>query len=147
MAQSFLLQDWNTVQLAASDSIVQAESDWLDLGPYTDLFGYTTTKQATAGVSATLHLETSPSRDNDLFQAMASIALTPTSQFTTAVRYASASVPLARWVRWRISATAAATVNFRVWISANAQGGLIMSPPQARGIGRPMRPGRGFDEY
>ncbi len=141
MAISMLLQDWTTIQLAAADSIVQNEASWLDCGAYTDLVAYVSTKQATAASGATLHLETAPSRDNELFAAgtsMFSLALTPTTTFAPQlVRYASATVPLARWVRWRISSTAATVVNFRVWLALNSQGGLILPAPGRgpRGMG------------
>jgi hypothetical protein len=39
------------------------------------------------------------------------------------VRWASASVPLARFVRWKLTASSAWNVTFRLWINANQAGG------------------------
>lgn len=132
MAEAFLLQDWTTIQLAGAGSIAQTEAGWLDLETYSDLVGYVTTKQVTSAVRAELHLETAPSLDEDLFRPMATISLVATSQVTAIVRYQSASVPLARWVRWRFSATAVAVVTFRVWLCANAQREWAACPEPSR---------------
>lgn len=132
MSISILLQDWTTVQLGASDSITQNEGDWADLAQFCDVGIYISTKQVTAGVSSTLHLETSPSRDNDLFAAMtgASVAIASTEQRVILVKYqlSTTTAPLARFVRWRFSATAAAVACFRIWLAANSQGGMFMGP-------------------
>jgi hypothetical protein len=127
MAEPLLLQNWTTIQLAGAGSIVQTDTGWLDLERFTDIAGYVTTKEA-SGVRPELHLETAPARDDDLFQPMVTISLVPTSQVTAIVRYESASVPLARWVRWRVSASAAAVVTFRVWLCANAQRAWAVCP-------------------
>jgi len=140
MSISYLLADWQTVQLAASDSLTQNESDWVDGSQFCDVGIYVSTKQVTAGVAATLHIETSPSRDNELFAPMtgASITLTATQGLISPppiVKYqlSTTTAPLARWVRWRYSSNAASIACFRVYLCFNSQGGVFT------GGGMPMR--------
>lgn len=141
MAEAILLQNWTTIHLAGAGDVVQTDTDWLDLEAFTDIAGYVTTKEA-SGLRPELHLETAPARDNDLFQPMVTISLVPTSQVTAIVRYESASVPLARWVRWRVSATAVAVVTFRVWLCANAQRAWAGCPESTIRV-NPSEAGRG----
>lgn len=69
-----------------------------------------------------MKLETSPTRDDVLFQNMDAATFVPSVGVTTKIyRYSSATVPLARFVRWKItgSATAPWSVTFRIWLSPN----------------------------
>ncbi len=129
MNPSCLLQNWTTVQLAASGSIVQSSSDWIDASAFSDVAIYTSTKQVTAAVGATIHIETSPSRDDELFRTMTdgSIAMNPTENRMSFVKYqlSTTTEPLARWVRWRYTSTAASVCCFRVWLRFNAQASLM----------------------
>jgi hypothetical protein len=145
MCLSYLLQDWTTVQLAASDSLTQNESDWVDASQFCDVGIYVSTKQITAGVAATLHIETSPSRDSELFAPMTggSITLTATQALITPVivkyQLSTTTAPLARWVRWRFSSNAASVACFRCWLVFNSQGGMFTGaglPMRGRDIGR-----------
>ncbi|MBI4704207.1 MAG: hypothetical protein HY744_24115 [Deltaproteobacteria bacterium] len=114
MPQTILLQDWKYV--SGSSEIVQAETGWLDLADFTDFAAYLSVKDLSG--APTIYYETSPSKDNDLFATMASVAPGAAGRTVSIVRYSSASEPLARWVRWRINAAAAYTLNFRVWVAA-----------------------------
>lgn len=119
---TFILQDWTTIQGAASMTVTQHESEWLDLGPYQDVVFWVDVRNAAA--SPTLTLQTSPTKDDSFFQAIVTgfpIAgsATPTvvSAFMTA-----APVPLARYVRWQLTSGSAWNATFRIVVAANSPG-------------------------
>jgi len=112
--RSFLLQSWVTVRGAGPNvlSVTQDESDWLDVGGYADASFIVEVSSLTGTV--VLNLEASPSRDEASFQAVAPpTTLSVQSSSTGAVLptlvktvRASSTAPLARWLRWRLSAPA-----------------------------------------
>lgn len=115
MPQAVLLQDFISVAgKSSSDAVIQGEDQWVDLGGYADVYFFVDTKQ-TSG-SPSLSLETSPTRDDALFASMATFSLTGTGVTTSVVRYATATTPLRRWVRWKTSAAAPYRTTFRVWM-------------------------------
>ncbi len=123
---TFVLQDWITVRGASGINITQSESEWLDLTQYEDLTLWIDCKEIT-GTTVTINIETSPTKDDTLFSAMYAATLTTTlvSPSTAAAKIlmSSATVPVARYVRWKLVAPAAAyDATFRVFISANAPG-------------------------
>lgn len=114
MPHSVLLQDWLTVQgVSSAEKVYQPESDWADLGGYIDVVFYLDVR-ALSG-SPTVRYQTSPTRDEAFFATMGSVGVTGTGLTQTVVRYASASVPLRRWVRWQIGGSSAFSLTFRVW--------------------------------
>ena len=129
---TFILQDWITIQGSGSGAgadVVQSKQDWLDLSAYQDVtFWLDVRDVGTVGGSAatvTLTFETSPTADDSLFQPMVAgtvlaAAVTPT--IVKAPMY-SASVPIGRFLRWRLdSSTANWVVTFRVLVAANSPG-------------------------
>jgi hypothetical protein len=128
MPHAFLLQEWTTIQGAASDSVTQSEEDWLDLEEFADVTFYLVTRSVSA-VGPGMHYETSPSKDSDLFGDLTggSFTLSPSmavssTNGTLAVKFAASANPLARWVRWRLFSTSAWNATFRIWVVANAHG-------------------------
>ncbi len=120
MAHVKLLQEWTTIQLPASAAaLVQDESGWLDLTDYCDVVVWTHVRNS-SNVSS-LTIETSPTKDDSLFATMASPTATASSTpVITPCIFASASTPLARYVRWKVTPTAsAANITFRIWIVGN----------------------------
>jgi hypothetical protein len=117
---AFILQDWTTIRGAVT-TIVQQETDWLDLSPYQDVVFWIDVKESTN--SPTFTLQTSPSKDDSLFTAMipgsnaGSGTLTIQSAFMT-----TANVPLARFVRWQISGAPTWDATFRILVAANSPG-------------------------
>lgn len=100
MPNSFLLTPWVTIQSANATPIYQNESEWLDLEAFTDVCFYEQHNQVVG--SPTLAIETSPSRDPDLFRVLSGATATlstATPKNTWLVRYATAAEPLARFVR------------------------------------------------
>ncbi len=128
----YILQDWITIRGTQSGvSIIQSEADWMSFQPYGDIVLWLDTKAVTlAGLtSLTLAYETSPAKDESLFTPMvAAVTLVAgTSPLITKVLVSqNPTVPLARYVRWRLIPTGTPTGEygacFRIFASANAIG-------------------------
>lgn len=118
MPQAFLLQDWTTLAGAAgSDTVIQSKDKWLDLGGYADVVFYVEFREY-SGTSFRIYYKTSASGDDGAWSTMDSETPSSTGLIQSIVRYSAASVPLARFVRWEIGASAAFTATFRVWCVA-----------------------------
>jgi len=123
MAHAFLLQDWTTVSGAAGGTVKQGEDRYLDLSGYQDVALYLEVGTSTP-TGLTVDIETSPIKEDAYFDGMHSFAsIAAGLQPLGVVRWASASVPLARFVRWKITAASAWSITFRIWINANQAGG------------------------
>lgn len=121
---TFILQDWTTVR-GANNTVIQSESEWLDLTPYQDVVFWIDVREVVGTV--TLTLQTSPTKDEVFFLTPATglTQVTPVAAGTLAPRpvLISAATPLARYVRWHLtSVTATWDVTFRIIVSANAPG-------------------------
>jgi hypothetical protein len=126
---AYTLQDWTTIRGSSSAlTITQEEGGWLDLSPYQDVVFWVDGRSSTN--TPTLTLQTSPSKDDALFMPLAAGVSMPVAgmsspQVVSALMLAAASpnVPLARWVRWQLTATTGTwDVTFRVLASANSPG-------------------------
>lgn len=124
----FLLQDWVTIRGATTISTVtQSESGWLDLRQYQDAVFWVEVRELSLSglTSLSMNLETAPLKDESLYVPMATQVLAAQTQpFVLKAMAASASQPLARWVRWRLSASGTASTpwdaTFRISMAANA---------------------------
>src|SRR5262245_48827253 len=119
MAHALLLQDWITVRGNAGSTVVfQQEDSYADLMGYQDV-GIFVEVSDFAGTPS-LQFSTSPTKEASMFALMSGGALGPGAAGVSViyVRYASAAIPLARWVRWSLSGAAAWSLTFRVWLSA-----------------------------
>jgi hypothetical protein len=133
---TFVLQDWTTIRGFTGtngQTIVQTERDWLDLSPFQDLFAWVDVREVTVGGgSVSLFLDTSPTEDENFFQSMTGAtsvtgaALTPSlTPVVAKLPMLTATVPLARYLRWRLqntSSTGAWDVTMRVVVAANSPG-------------------------
>lgn len=118
MPQSFLLQDWTTVAgNAGTDTVIQSKNTWLDLGGYVDAVFYVEFSEY-SGTSFRIYYKTSASGEDGTFSTMDSETPASTGVIMSIVRLSSATVPLSRWVRWEVNASAAYTCTFRVWVVA-----------------------------
>ena len=118
MPDAILLQDWITVQGAGStDPVTQSASGYQDFGGYADIILYLDVSDY-SGSSPRVYYQTAPTKDEDTFQTLGSTVVSATGLTQTINRYASASVPLARWVRWNVSAGSAFQMTFRLWAVA-----------------------------
>ena len=124
----FVLQDWITIRGGSIADIIQGESTWMAFSSFQDIvFWLDVREMTTPGTSLTWYYETSPSKDNNLFSTMASTAiatLTPGLQtpLQKVILASGPSVPLATWVRWRLSPSGSTTpwdATFRILVAAN----------------------------
>jgi hypothetical protein len=123
---TFVLTDWITVR-GSNNTVNQSESEWLDMTQYEDLFFWIDVKEVT-GAAVTLNIQTSPTKDEAFFTTISNNTtlgvntLTPSSAQGKCLM-SSASVPVARYVRWQLtSANTPFDATFRIMISANAPG-------------------------
>jgi hypothetical protein len=122
MAASFLLQDWNTVRgNFTTVTVTQQESDYADLAPFQDVVVFI--EVADVAGTPTIQIQTSPTKDDVLFQSMdATASFNPSVGVATKVlRYSSVTVPLARYLRWKFTTASSApwSCTFRIWLSPN----------------------------
>lgn len=133
----FLLQDWTTIRFANTvTTVTQSEANWVSLQPYQDIVFFLEVREVTLGsgvTAVTLDYQTAPMKDEALFVNMVTgsglIVSSPSvSPIVNKVLLASATVPLARWVRWKLTTTGTPTtlsdVTFRLTCAANAVSSL-----------------------
>jgi len=122
---SFILQDWTTIRGAVS-TITQNETEWLDLAPFQDAVFWIDVREASAAAgSPTLYLQTSPTLDDAFFQSMTATGTAMVGSGTptvVSVFMISATVPLARFVRWQIAGSPTWDATFRIAVAANSPG-------------------------
>jgi hypothetical protein len=120
---TFILQDWLTTR-GSNNTIIQSESEWLDLTQYQDLVVWLDVREFT-GTTVTLNIQTAPTKDETFFSqgTMYTTTIAVGTAAPAKVLMSAATVPLARYVRWSLtSASAPFDVTFRIMISANAPG-------------------------
>ena len=123
----YVLQDFITIRGSSIADVIQGESGWMGFSSFQDIVFWLDVREATLPSGGlTWYYETSPSKDNNLFTPMVNNAitsLTPGLQTLQKVILASGpSVPLATWVRWRLSPSGTGTpwdATFRILVSAN----------------------------
>ena len=120
---SFVLSDWTTAAGPLNSTFTQDESGWLDLAPFQDVVIYLDVREVTS--TPTIFFETSPCREDGLFQSLASTTMSAGAQPSVlrGVMLGSA-VPLARYLRWKISGLPGAgwDATFRALVVANSPG-------------------------
>ena len=124
----FILQDWTTIRGGGSvTTVTQQETDWLDLSPYQDVVFWIdikeTTNNDTPDDSPTLYLQTSPTLEDSFFQSMVTVTMVAAgTPSVVPALMASATVPLARYLRWQIVGAPGWDATFRIAIAANSPG-------------------------
>lgn len=121
---SFVLQDWTTIRgQSSTTNVTQGESGWLDLAPYQDVSIWLDVREV-SGTTPQIFFETSPIKEDGLFQTMVSTNLTTSPSNPYRVPITTANTPVARYVRWRIQAAASGAwdATFRVLLSADGLG-------------------------
>jgi hypothetical protein len=119
---SFILQDWTTIRGGVA-TVIQGEADWLDLSSYQDCIFFLDVREASG--TPTITFQTSPTKDEALFQTMITATLMTASATGAAAIKATltnAIVPVARFVRWQINGTITWDSTFRVIVAANSPG-------------------------
>jgi hypothetical protein len=127
--RAFVMQDWVTIRGAqAVTSVIMNESNYAQLDAFQDVIFWLQVAEFTlSSGTVTMNYETAPLKDESLFTAMATagisaVAMTPPT-ITKVLLSQNPSVPLSRWVRWRLSASGVGAggwdVTFRVMLVAN----------------------------
>jgi hypothetical protein len=113
---SLVLQNWLTPRGNASSgvlSIAQGATRWLDVGDAVDATFWVDCREVTnpTGGNVTLNLETSPNKDEVMFMPVTPpITLAPAATpITVRTVLTPNTVPLSRWIRWRLSVGSAST--------------------------------------
>ena len=128
-----LLQDWTTIEGASSvTTLNQTDAFWLDTSAYLDVVTFL---QVATVSSASIAYQVSPTRDETLFQSMAS--LTPSVGVTVGVYLRdTAAYPLSHWLRWQLSGAGSAwNITFRVCGAQPNSGGFARAVAQDGGVG------------
>jgi hypothetical protein len=119
---AFILQDWTTVR-GGTTTVTQAEREWLDLELYQDVIFWLQVSEQTG--SPTLAYQTSPNKDESLFSSLLaspiSVSVTASARVSQ-ILMLSASVPLARYVRWQLAGTPTWDATFRIVVAASGPG-------------------------
>jgi hypothetical protein len=127
---TFVLQDWTTIRGASGVIISQSEKGWLDLSPFQDLFAWVDVRELT-GSPVTLFFDTSPTEDENFFVSMSgatgvtggALAITTPAPAIVKLPMLTATVPLARFLRWRLTGPASTwDVTMRIVVAANSPG-------------------------
>ncbi|MGD0530528.1 MAG: hypothetical protein ABSE49_35670 [Polyangiaceae bacterium] len=116
---SILLQNWVTISADQSlTSIGQGADQWFDLGDYEDIQLILEVTEVTGTV--TMNYETSPSFEEASFMACVTPFTIATGVQYNSVLAAYAPVPVAQYLRWRLSSPGGSgwDVMFRIWLSA-----------------------------
>ena len=140
-----ILQDWVTVRGAAGATVtrvVQSELAWADLAAYRDVVAWLEVREwsADAGVAVQLQYQTAVARDEGLFVSLASVNLA-VGVTVTPILAATATVPLARFMRWSLAPVTPSTTNpwdatFRILVAANRPARSRLQPSdEARLVG------------
>jgi hypothetical protein len=95
---------------------VQGSAAWFEVGSHTDALFYTETADV-SGADTQLLFETAAVPDDTTFRSMGGPRLSAYTKYTTPVKFATAPVPLASWVRWKLEFAGASGVTFRVWMT------------------------------
>ena len=124
----FVFQEWVTIRGSSTiTSVVQGEELWLDTTPFQDLVFWTESREGTTGGGTlSLNFDTSPTRDDAFFTRMTGTNPSTTGVSVATARLLDGNLPVARWVRWRLSCSSATSTwdaTFRIMVAANSPGG------------------------
>lgn len=121
--ESCLLQDWITVKAqdaSPATTVTQSAHQYVDLGRFEDLVFYLDVRRYTGAGGVIVSYETSPTKQDSFFLAMiAPITISAVGLRVDRAFFATAAVPPARYVRWRLSTGGGAwDATFRIWMTA-----------------------------
>jgi hypothetical protein len=137
---SELFQKWVTIQGASSiASVTQDDEEWRDVSGLSDALFWIDAREVTSsGAQVFLTIQSSPTRDEALFVAVAPpvlLAASTTPIITKTARGAASLAPMGRWLRWQLtvvgSPTASWNAHFRIRMSRARS--AFFTPPQLQG--------------
>lgn len=127
----YVLQDWITIRGASTTStIIQNESDWMGFSSFQDIGFWIDVREFSTAGTLTLNLQTSPTKDEVLFQPLSNCSLTVAvtnpppllngTALPKSILATNPGVPLSTWVRWSLSNSSGAwDITFRILAQAN----------------------------
>ncbi|MBI4955924.1 MAG: hypothetical protein HY908_28145 [Myxococcales bacterium] len=127
---AFLLQDWISVRGTSTNAtITQPLDGWLDMMRYQDPVFWTEMSQVGTGGGGTMVVayQTAPMQEDSYFTDITTVAAAAAATpVVTKALLATATTPIARWLRWRVWFATTPTGNwditFRSWVAANPSG-------------------------
>lgn len=128
-----LLQDWVTIDGTSMNAVMQSHAAWQDLAPSGDITLWLEVRAVTwpGGGDVLLTYETAPCRDESLFQPLGIVNVSPSATpLVSKFRLVDGSVPVGRFLRWKLQGTAlgAWSVTFRIFFSAGRAATLLPDP-------------------
>jgi hypothetical protein len=133
---TYLLQDWTTLRVNSElTSFTQSEADWMSFQPYQDIVFWLDARSVilASAEDVLVSYETAPAKDESLFRPMvaavsAAKAMSEAPIVTKVLLAQNPDVPLARWVRWKLTLRGAPQADWgatiRIHCAANAIGVL-----------------------
>jgi hypothetical protein len=125
----YIMQPWKTIRASSVvTSVTQTENCWLDLTPYQDIVAWLEVKEVSVGGGTNVQMayQTSPTKDDSLFQGVVAAFNVATGVTTTVMLKDSATITLCRWLRWQLTVTGSPSSTwdavFRIFIAANVVG-------------------------
>lgn len=125
----YVLQDWLTLTSATNAVILQNESDWLGFSSFQDIAFWIDVRGMSppSGGNLRIDLQTSPTKDDAMFGALTNcttgnlLTLPANVIVVKNLLATNPANPLATWVRWALTPSAALTwsITFRIFASAN----------------------------
>ena len=118
-----LLQDWVTIRSDGnvSPSVTQGADSWFDLGNDEDVVFYLDVREVSVVGPVRMAYQTSPTKVESSF-----LTMLPAFTLAPGVRvdrgfFATAGVPLARYMRWQLTGPAGTwDATFRIWLATYA---------------------------
>lgn len=112
MAGVIELAPWTSISAGAGSNITQAAREWADAVSYAD--GVVWIDIRSKSGAPTLHIQTAAVAEDACFDDVVE-AVSDVGTTMRVSRFASATTPLLRWVRWHVEAGASAwSLTFRI---------------------------------
>lgn len=105
------LAPWTTLSGSSSASITQAQREWVDVSDYADGAFWIDVKDITGSVR--IYVDTAVTDEEEYFTPLFSY-VTSTGTTLRLTRFADATTPMLRYVRWRLSSGVTWSVTFRI---------------------------------
>lgn len=114
MASALEFVPWSTFSGSSTSTLSQSQREWLDVSDYADGIYWIEVKDI-SGTGLQLDLQTSSTEDDADFSNFLG-PVTTVSSTMLVTRFATATTPMMRYVRWRLSgASASWAITFRVY--------------------------------
>ena len=111
MAGTFELSPWRSYSGAGGQTVAQSQREWVDAGDYADGMFWIDVKSIS---NASLSIETAPSDEDSYFEPL-DAAITTAGTHLLVSRFADATTPIMRYVRWKITGASAWSITFRCY--------------------------------